>query len=284
MNPQFSPHKIGVCLHPAHYSFLEKRPNISASWFEASSESYMNSYGRPRDVLNLVRQDYPVALHGTGMNLGSSQGLQYDYLKRLCDLAEQIEPFAVSDHFCWTGVAETHLHDLLPLPLTEEAIQTVVQNIDIAQNALRRPLLLENIATYFSFRHNEMSESHFISEVVRRSGCYLIVDLNNAYINSLNHDFNIITYLQSLPWAQVAQIHLATASEYETQFLLGSQNEIRSEVWKLFQVFSPHFRHLPITIEHDSPPAHLHEVDFEIEMTRHILEKSNEFAQHSTSI
>lgn len=267
-------HKVGMGLRPPHYPYLEAHPSTAVSWFEAISENYMDSRGRPLEVLTSVRKNYPVALHGVSMNVGSTEGVRLDYLNKLRDLIDQVEPFIVSDHLCWTGVPSHNLHDLLPLPYTEEAIQTVVNNIDFVQNYLHRPMVFENISTYIGFRNNEMSEWEFVTEVTKRSGCALLLDLTNTYINANNHGYDVRDFVNSIPLDRVAQIHLAGPRDYETYMFDTHSEEIPEPIWDLFSALAPRIRHIPISIERDDNIPEFQDLEYEVIKAALILEKS----------
>jgi len=226
---------VGVGLRPPHYPYLENRPKLEINWFEAISENFMDSEGRPIEMLEFIRSDYPVALHGVGLNIAGPDGLSDRYLQNLIHLIERVDPFIVSDHLCWTGTnAHGNLHDLLPLPYTQELIHAISANIDFIQSRLRRPFTIENVSTYLRFKHSEMSEWEFVSEILKRTGCQLLLDINNIYVNSKNHDFDPKVYIDALPVHQVAQIHLAGHTD-TGEFLFDTHSKpVCQEVWDLF--------------------------------------------------
>lgn len=276
MHPSSRTHKVGLGLRKPHYSYLETRPQTEAAWFEAITENYLNSRGRPLEMLKLIRQDYPVALHGLSMNIGCPEGLRLDYLQKLRELIEHVEPFIVSDHLCWTGSPDQNLHDLLPLPFTEDSIETLVNNIDFVQSFLRRPLILENISTYISYRSNEMNEWDFISEVSRRSGCGLLLDMNNVYVNSYNHGFDPNYFLNHIPLDRVVQIHMSGPTKFEDILFDNHGQEIPEQIWDLFKLMAPKIRHLPILIERDEDIPDFKELEVEVMKAVYILEGSHE--------
>jgi len=171
---------FGLGLRPPHYQdFLDG--GVPVDFVEVISENFMVKGGRPLNVLAAIRDQYPVAMHGVSMSIGSADGVKLDYLRRLKALADRVQPLWVSDHLCWTGIEGFNSHDLLPLPYTEEAMRIVCANVLLAQDVLERPLLLENPSTYMTFADDEMSEWAFLSEMCRRTGCYLLLDVNNIY-------------------------------------------------------------------------------------------------------
>ena len=184
-------HRFGLGLRRPHYAeFLAG--GVPVDFVEVISENFMIPGGRPREVLRQARALHPVALHGVSMSIGSAEGVDPDYLRRLRLLVDDVEPFAVSDHLCWTRTGGFNSHDLLPLPYTAEALDIVCDNIDRAQEVLGRQMLIENPSSYVSFRHSDMSEWEFIAEMVRRSGCGLLLDVNNIFVSASNHGFDEI--------------------------------------------------------------------------------------------
>lgn len=228
------PKGCGVGLRTRHYEEI-LRDWPAMDWFEAISENYMDSGGRPVRTLEAVRAHYPVALHGVSLSIGSADPLNENYLERLRILADRIEPFIVSDHLCWTGVEGQQLHDLLPLPFTEEAICHLVPRVQEVQEKLRRPILLENVSSYVTYRHSVIPEWEFLSEVARRSGCGILLDLNNIYVNARNHGFSPESYLRGVESARVAQFHLAGHSD-RGDFLFDTHGgQVVDPVWKIYE-------------------------------------------------
>lgn len=258
----FSKHRVGVGLRPTHYPYLETRPRIQASWFEAITENYMDSMGRPREMLRKIRQDYPLALHGVSLNIGAAEGVRLDYLKRLQSLIDDIDPFIVSDHLCWTGVQQQNLHDLLPLPFHCSQFSILVQNISIVQETLKRPIVLENISSYFRFVADEMSEWDFINEVCAQTGCQVLLDINNVLVNAFNHHFAPADFINGLRLDHVAQIHLGGHTDCG-RFLFDTHTEITDPVWRFLEKTATKIGHLPLLIERDEdiPPFQVLEQD-----------------------
>ena len=204
-------------------------------WFEAISENYMDTGGRPLAILEKVRRHYPIALHGTSLSIGSVDPLSSNYLLRLKNLIQRIDPFIVSDHLCWSSVGGDALHDLLPLPFTEEAIAHVASRVRQVQDFIGRPMLLENVSTYVTYRHSTISEWEFLREVARRSGCGILLDLNNLYVNSFNHGFDPMDYLRAVPGELVGQFHLAGHTDMG-KFLFDTHSaHVIDPVWKLYE-------------------------------------------------
>src|SRR5208282_3374337 len=193
---------VGLGLRTVHYDHvLSHRPAVP--WFEVISENYMGprggSGGRPLEILERVRRDYPVAMHGVSLSIGSADPLNEDYLKRLKALAGRIEPEIVSDHLCWTGRGGENLHDLLPLPYNEEAIGHVVSRVRKVQDFLGRRILMENVSSYLGYRHSEMPEWEFQAEIAQRADCGILLDVNNIHVSAINHNFDALDYLKGIP-------------------------------------------------------------------------------------
>ena len=224
----------GVGLRTQHYPvILEEWPNMD--WFEAISENYMDTGGRPLHILEKVRAHYPIALHGTSLSIGSTDPLSEGYLVRLKRLIEHIDPFIVSDHLCWCGVSGDALHDLLPLPFTEEALRHVVGRVNELQDFLGRKILLENVSTYVTYRHSTMPEWEFLTQIAKRSGSGILLDLNNLYVNSFNHQFDPHEYLKNIPGELVGQFHLAGHTDMGGYLFDTHSASVIDPVWDLYR-------------------------------------------------
>jgi len=224
----------GAGLRPPHYPVITQEwPRIP--WFEAISENYMDTGGRPLSILEEVRQHYPIALHGTALSIGSVDAVNVPYLTRLKNLIERIDPFIVSDHLCWSGVGGNVLHDLLPLPFTEEAIGHVAGHIQQVQEFLGRQILIENVSTYVTYRHSVVPEWEFLVEVARRSGCGILLDLNNIYVNSVNHHFDPYDYVRRIPKELVGQFHLGGHTDMGTFLFDTHSKAVIDPVWDLYR-------------------------------------------------
>ena len=226
---------FGLGLRPPHYpEFLGGQ--VPVDFVEVISENFMVKGGKPLSVLAAIRERYPVALHGVSMSIGSADGIKLEYLHRLKALADRVKPLWVSDHLCWTGLEGFNSHDLLPLPYTEEALRVVCANIRLAQDVLERPLLLENPSTYLQFADDELSEWAFLAEVCRRTGCFLLLDVNNVYVSATNHSFDPSAYLAGIPAERVRQIHLAGHSDNGRGLLIDTHDHpVPDPVWSLYQ-------------------------------------------------
>ena len=249
------PAAAGIGLRfPHHQAVVETQPKVS--WFEVHAENYFGG-GTPRRYLAMIRRDYPVALHGVGLSLGSAEGLDGTHLARLCALAQQIEPGLISEHLSWSVVRGHYLADLLPLPLTEEALGVVCRNIDAAQSALGRRILIENPSSYLRFRHSTIPEWEFLAAAAARTGCGVLCDVNNIYVSASNHGWDALAYLRALDPASIGEIHLAghTARELEGGITLridDHSTRVCAEVWTLYQAALARFGPVPTLIEWDT--------------------------------
>jgi uncharacterized protein (UPF0276 family) len=275
--------KVGVGLRSAHYSYLDAHPQTNVGCFEALTEQYLDSRGRPHEMLKKLRNDYPLALHGMSLNIGSADGINRTYLSLLTRLAEQVEPFIISDHLSWTGNSHQYLHNLLPLPYTYESLDILSANIDLVQTVLRQPLALENITTYLMDEYNEMTEVEFINQLCKRTGCQLLLDLNSVYNNSINHDFDAEAYVMALDADKIAQVHLAGATETESVLIDNHGQEVSPQLWALFLKIAPRIRHLPVIIERDRNIPHFNALENEVSMAIHLMESTDE-TQRSTAL
>ena len=246
---------IGLGLRAPHFSrVLRDRPEIP--WFEATTENYMGIRGgfagRPLKVLEQIRRDHAVVLHGVSLNIGSTDPLDRDYLKGVRSLADRIEPSWISDHVCWTGVGGENLHDLLPLPYTRETLDHLVPRIREVQDFLGRRMIFENVSAYLSFDQSEMTEWEFLTELARRSDCGLLLDINNVYVSSQNLGFDPIEFLNGLPLEHVGQMHLAGHSRHGEILIDTHDHPVPDEVWALYRAAVARFPEVSAMIEWDA--------------------------------
>ena len=225
----------------------------------------MDSGGRPLSVLETVRTDHPVALHGVSLSIGARPEAsklaaflaeRARYLSRLRALADRIDPFLVSDHLCWTGVPGGNVHDLLPVPFTDEALAWICEQVARVQDALGRQIVLENVSSYLTWASSTMGEHEFLVEVAQRSGCRILLDVNNVYVSARNHGFDARAYLDSIPASLVAQMHLAGHTDCGTHLFDTHSAPVCDEVWELFAHVVPRLPGVPVLIEWDAeiPP------------------------------
>lgn len=264
---------FGLGLRPQHYpAFLETWPALD--FLEIISENFMVRGGRPLKMLDTLRERYAMVMHGVSMSIGSADGLDVPYLERLKALADRVQPAWVSDHLCWTGVQGSNTHDLLPLPYTEEALTVCSANIHLAQSILERPLVIENPSSYLGFVESEMSEWTFLSELCARTGCALLLDVNNAYVSSVNHGFDAHEFLDGVPVDRVWQIHLAGHSA-NGDLLIDTHDEAVSDpVWDLYDAACRRFGPVATMIERDDNIPPLDALLTELDMARAVAAKA----------
>jgi hypothetical protein len=225
---------LGVGLRTAHFAHvLEHFPAVD--WFEIISENFIDSQGRPRYVLDQIAERYPVVMHGVSLSIGSTDPLDFDYLARLKRLADAIGPRWISDHLCWTGVLGLNAHDLLPLPLNEETLAHVVARVRTVQDFLERPLVLENPSSYVTFAASTISEWEFLRRMADEADCGLLLDVNNVYVSSVNHDFDPVEYIERVPHERIVQCHLAGHANCETHLIDTHDNHVIDPVWRLYR-------------------------------------------------
>jgi uncharacterized protein (UPF0276 family) len=245
----------GVGLRTQHFSgFLDDPPRVD--WVEALSENYMAEGGRPLEVLEKVRRDLPVVLHGVSLSIGSVEPLSDRYLAELRRLADRIQPAMVSDHLCWGTHRGQYVHDLLPMPLTEEALGHVTARVRQVQDRLGRQILLENPSSYVAYRHSTMSEWEFLAELCRRADCGLLLDINNVFVSGRNLGFDPLDYLEGVPPERVGYLHLAGHTD-KGRFLLDSHAApVPAQVWGLYRRTLRRLGRVPTLVEWDDqvPP------------------------------
>ncbi len=240
----------GVGLRPKHFArWLSERPSVD--WVEATSENYLGLGGRPYAVLQKVRRDLPVVLHGVSLSIGATEPLDERYLASLRRLVDRIEPVLVSDHLCWGRHGGRYVHDLWPLPYTEEALAHAVERVGRVQELLGRRIALENVSSYVAYRDSTMAEWEFLAAVAERADCGILLDVNNVHVSAHNHGFDPHAYLAHLPADRVVQIHLA-GHEDKGAYLLDSHDAAVPEpVWDLYREAVTRFGHVPTLVEWD---------------------------------
>jgi uncharacterized protein (UPF0276 family) len=265
---------FGLGLRPPHYEAILNEPH-AIDWLEVITENYLVPGGKPLDYLERIRERFPLVMHGVSLSIGSTDPIDLEYLRAVRSLAARIEPHWISDHLCWTGIDGRNLHDLLPLPYTEEALATVVARVDQVQEALGRQILLENVSSYLSFHADEMSEWEFLREVAARADCNILLDINNIYVSSINHGFDALKYLQAMPKSRVRQFHLAGHSDMGGHLIDTHDHPIVQPVWDLYRAALTVFGAVPTMIERDDNIPELSELVVELDVARSLA------AQHS---
>jgi uncharacterized protein len=260
---------FGLGLRTPHYEAILSEPH-AIDWLEVITENYLVPGGKPLHYLERVREQFPLVMHGVSLSIGSTDPIDFEYLRAVRSLAERIEPHWISDHLCWTGVEGRNLHDLLPLPYTEEALASVVARVGQVQEALGRQILLENVSSYLSFYADEMSEWEFLREVASRADCNILLDVNNIYVSSVNHGFDALQYLHAMPKARVRQFHLAGHSDMGGHLIDTHDHPIVAPVWDLYGQAVAHFGDVPTMIERDDNIPELGELVAELGVARGI--------------
>jgi uncharacterized protein len=241
----------GIGLRLAHYQHILEHGVSGVDWFEIISENFFEPGGRPWAVLDAVRAAVPVVMHGVSMGLGSPEPVADSYLDSLSTLMKRIEPAWVSDHLCWGGVGGRHSHDLLPLPSTREAIDHVVRQIERVQERIGRAILIENVSSYVSFASSEMPEWEFLVEIARRSGCGILLDVNNVHVSARNHGFAADEYLDAIPADCIGQIHLAGHTDRGSYLFDSHVGPVPDPVWQLFARVVRRVGRVPSLVEWD---------------------------------
>lgn len=264
--PRFTGYGLG--LRREHQrDFIEHSQPVD--FVEIISENFMACGGRPMRTLEAVRERHPIAMHGVSMSLGSPEGLDAAYLAELKALARRIDPLWVSDHLCWTRVGGFATHDLLPLPYTDEALAVCIANVSRAQDMLERPLLVENPSSYVTFAESTMSEWAFLAALAQETGCYLLLDVNNVYVSSVNHGFDPLAFLAGIPADRVRQMHLAGHSAGPQGMLIDTHDApVCAEVWELYAQAAARFGPCATMIERDDTIPPLDELLAELAVAR----------------
>jgi len=260
---------FGLGLRPTHYgAILDGDPPVD--WFEIIAENYMVGGGRPTANLRRVRERFPLVMHGVSLSIASTAPLDRDYLADLKRLAGEIDPCWISDHLCWTGVHGVNLHDLLPVPYTEEALDHVVARVRQVQDFLGRRLTLENVSSYVSYASSEMTEWDFITELAKRADCWLLLDINNVYVSAFNHGFDAEDFINGVPVDRVVQFHLAGHSHETTYIIDTHDHAVPQGVWDLYAKAVKRFGPVSAMIERDDDIPPLDEMLAELAIARRV--------------
>jgi hypothetical protein len=260
---------FGIGLRSEYYRDFIATPQ-RVDWLEVISENYLVAGGKPLHHLDRIRRDYPMVMHGVSLSIGGSDPLDRSYLQQLRALTERIQPAWVSDHLCWTGTSSLNLHDLLPLPYTEDCLRHLVPRVQQVQEFLGRPLVLENVSSYVRFRTDEMSEWEFIAELLRRTGCQLLLDVNNVYVSSVNHGFAAQTFIDAIPAAAVRQIHLAGHEDHGAYLIDTHDHPVCNAVWDLYAYTAGRLGPVATMIERDDDIPPLESLLAELDRARRV--------------
>jgi len=272
-SPVSPPVDFGLGLRPEHYEEIVASPG-KVSWFEALSENYMVPGGMPLYWLDRIRRDYPMALHGVSLSISSTDPLDKAYLDELKALADRVQPMWVSDHLCFTGLRGLNMHDLLPLPYTEEALNHVAERVQRVQDHLGRRLVLENVSSYVTYAASELSEWEFISALSERADCEILLDVNNVYVSAFNHEFDAMAFLRAMPRARVRQFHLAGHTHKGSHIIDTHDHPIVPDVWELYAEAVKLFPGVPTMIERDADIPPYAELLAELDQARAIAARA----------
>jgi uncharacterized protein (UPF0276 family) len=265
---------FGMGLRHNHFpeilSRLEGNPSsLDLDYFEIITENFFQTSGRPLKVLEKIREHKPISFHGVSLSIASYDDLDLEYLKKVKDLALKIDPILISDHLCWTGLNKNKLHNLLPFPYTEETLKFLVPRIQRVQDFLGRPLMLENLSAYLNFKESDLSEAQFLRELHLRSGCQILLDLNNVYVNAHNQKFDAEKWIQEIPRQAVKEIHLAGFSDMGTHYFDTHSCPVWQPVWDLYQKFKKDFPQAVTLIEWDEEIPAFDVVLSEVQKAKH---------------
>ncbi len=251
LNYEPIPARAGIGLRSPHYQqLLTETPDIG--WLEAHAENYFGAGGQPLYFLEQLRGHYPLSLHGVGLSPGSAEPLNKTHLRKLKTIIDRFQPSLVSEHLCWNAIGGTHLNDLLPLPYTEEALAHISARLSHIQEYLGRQILIENLSSYLQFKHSTIPEWEFINETAKRSGCGILLDVNNIYVNACNHGFDSQNYLTAIDTRHVQEIHLAGFDEREKILIDTHSKRVDAAVWDLYRKAIDRFGATPTLIEWDT--------------------------------
>lgn len=260
---------FGLGLRTEHYQdVVDGLPKVD--WFEVITENYIIPGGRPLDFLYRIHEHYPMVMHGVSMSIGSTDDLDWKYLKLVKKLSDRLDVPWFSDHLCWTGMNGKNMHDLLPLPYTDEAIKHVASRIRQVMEFIERPMIIENLSSYVTYKSSQMNEWEFYNAVVEEADCGMLLDINNIYVSSFNHEFDPLEYLNSVPVERVYQFHLAGHSHYGEIIIDTHDHPVIEEVWDLYAHAVKRFGHVSTMIERDDNIPPLADVLEELDHARRI--------------
>ncbi|MBN3561902.1 MNIO family bufferin maturase [Aliamphritea spongicola] len=265
---------FGLGLRTDHFhDVLETKPK-NIDWFEIISENFMVDGGKPKYYLHAIREHYPMVMHGVSMSLGSTDPLDMDYMKRLKQLHDELQPEWLSDHLCWTGINGINTHDLLPVPYTEEALDLMVERIKQAQDYMGRQILLENPSSYISFDDSAIPEWEFLGALTERADCHILFDVNNVYVSARNHGFDPLEYIKKTPADRVKQFHLAGHTDYGDYIIDTHDHDVPDPVWELYKEALLHFGPVSTMIERDGNIPPFEDLRGELQIARKIANET----------
>jgi hypothetical protein len=264
-----APLGFGLGLRTVHYEEILAGP-CPVDWFELLTENYMVPGGKPLHYLDRIRAEHPVVMHGVSLSIGSTDPLDWNYLRALKALAQRVSPHWISDHLCWTGVSGKNTHDLLPVPYTEESVAHIAARVEAIQEFLGRRILLENVSSYVSYKESELTEWEFLSEISRRADCLILLDVNNIYVSAYNHGFDAEQYLAGVPAERVQQIHIAGHSNYGDCIIDTHDADVIDPVWALYAKAIERLGPVSTMIERDDHIPPLADLVAELDQARRI--------------
>ena len=260
---------FGLGLRTSHYAaFLGEAQRVD--WLEAITDNYLVPGGKPLRMLDEIRARYPMAMHGVSLSIGSVDGPDSAYLEQVAALARRVQPLWISDHLCWTGVHGVQMHDLMPLPYSEEALRVVVRNVHRVQDVLGQRLVLENVSSYIAYASSAMTEWAFVREVCEQADCLLLLDLNNIHVSATNHGFDAREYLRAIPPHRVRQIHLAGHTDHGDHLVDTHDHPVADPVWELYREACERFGPVATMIERDDHIPPLGELIEELDIARRV--------------
>lgn len=264
---------FGIGLRSPHYQHIvDNKPDVD--WLEIISEDFMVAGGAPLYYLDKIREHYPMAMHGVSLSIGSCNPLDKDYLMQLKQLIARLDPLWVSDHLCWTGVNGVNVHDLMPLPYTEEALRHIVTRVKKVQDFLGRRILLENVSSYVAYRASTMTEWEFLGAIANEADCLILLDVNNIFVNAFNHEFNAINYLDGVPKKRVRQFHVAGHKHCDTHIIDTHDSAIIADVWELYREAIKRFDSAATLIERDANIPQFSELLAELRYAKQIYQQT----------
>ena len=264
---------FGLGLRTDHFQeVIDTKPAVD--WFEVVSENFMVNGGKPKHYLHTIRESYPMVMHGVSLSIGSTDPLNTIYLKQLKVLVNELQPEWISDHLCWTGAHQVNSHDLLPMPYNNEALSHIVDRVSEVQDYLGQPILMENVSSYITYVESEMTEWEFLNEVAKRSGCNILLDINNIYVSARNHNFSTQDYLNGISKEKVRQFHLAGHTDYGDYVIDTHDHPVADPVWALYKDALKRFGMISTMIERDDNIPPLNDLLAELEVAKRIAKET----------
>ena len=264
---------FGLGLRTDHFQeVIDTKPTVD--WFEVVSENFMVNGGKPKHYLHTIRESYPMVMHGVSLSIGSTDPLNITYLKQLKVLVNELQPEWISDHLCWTGAQQVNSHDLLPMPYNNEALGHIVDRVSEVQDYLGQPILMENVSSYITYVESEMTEWEFLNEVAKRSGCNILLDINNIYVSARNHNFSTQDYLNGISKDKVRQFHLAGHTDYGDYVIDTHDHPVADPVWALYKDALKRFGMISTMIERDDNIPPLNDLLAELDVAKRIAKET----------